>query len=293
LNSLGLVVKRGQGRTEEGRMALFTASENRRVGEESSRMAPFTSTSNTPFSSKDRHERQWLENNTNIDIVNDEGDTYKDYYAKFEEDSQFRNFVENLLHSSSSKSLKICKKEKLDKLHKISDTKDNVTSGNTETVLESSQANKTGLNKGTDHKIKQAPKISHTKDTLHKNSETSIAPQCNDDISFGRGQYRDLVRDRLGERRGLHMETRSGGRGNEAGDCSDNYGNFSSHKNAGEKKTIKLGDTKSCSYSLPREKASVVLREKHLSPRLEREECTKSGVFTMPRVSCYHRSTRI
>jgi len=48
------------------------------------------------------------------------------------------------------------------------------------------------------------------------------------------------------------------------------------------------------SLSLPRNKrASVILREKHQSMMMIQEDKElKSGVFTLPRVSCYHRSTR-
>ena len=38
-------------------------------------------------------------------------------------------------------------------------------------------------------------------------------------------------------------------------------------------------------------RASVILRERHEMMISEREE-RQTGVFTLPRVSCYHRSTR-
>eukprot|EP00091_Calanus_sinicus_P004933 TRINITY_DN15298_c0_g1_i1.p1 TRINITY_DN15298_c0_g1~~TRINITY_DN15298_c0_g1_i1.p1 ORF type:complete len:166 (+),score=8.18 TRINITY_DN15298_c0_g1_i1:5-502(+) len=52
---------------------------------------------------------------------------------------------------------------------------------------------------------------------------------------------------------------------------------------------------KSRSYAtLPGERASVVLRQKHKHLGGQgREEVTNSGVFSLPRVSCYHRSTRV
>jgi len=50
------------------------------------------------------------------------------------------------------------------------------------------------------------------------------------------------------------------------------------------------------SMSLPRrnKRASVLLKERHQSMMMiqEGQELGRSGVFTLPRVSCYHRSTR-
>ena len=40
-------------------------------------------------------------------------------------------------------------------------------------------------------------------------------------------------------------------------------------------------------------RASVILRERHEMMISEREERGAERVFTLPRVSCYHRSTRL
>ena len=49
--------------------------------------------------------------------------------------------------------------------------------------------------------------------------------------------------------------------------------------------------------SLPRrnKRASVLLKERHQSMMMiqEGQELGRGGVFTLPRVSCYHRSTRL
>jgi len=247
---------------------------------------PPCKTSSTPTYNKHIEETDVIEEST-------EDDTNKDYYAKFQEDSQFRHFVENLLRSSSTKNLKFCKKSKLDSVHGSNDNKN----GNTETgsnmdISLTKSKGKTSCNLGNTNKTKLAdktPKTSNNKATPDKSSKTTPSPQYNDDISHTRRQYQDLARDRRpGARHGLGVR-------NETRKHPEVGGKDSRVKKdqGSEEFGFSFGVSKSCSYStLPRERASVVLREKHLSPRQTREDCTKSGVFTMPRVSCYHRSTR-
>ena len=63
-------------------------------------------TRSTPIHSQDSYETQWLENNTTNSIVSTYDDSNKDYYVKYQTDSRFRNFVRDLLRSSTGGILK-------------------------------------------------------------------------------------------------------------------------------------------------------------------------------------------
>ena len=130
----------------------------------------------TPSHSENSYETQWLANNT-------DDDSSKDYYVKYEEDSGFRNFVKTLMLSSSDTNIKSSKKnnKKLDKLHKSSGNRDNITNGN----------------KDKDN----IPKCN--KDPSQKISNPNIVPKSNDDIQTSRGKYQDMVKDRWGDKRRL------------------------------------------------------------------------------------------
>jgi len=82
------------------------------------------------------------------------------------------------------------------------------------------------------------------------------------------------------------------------GENLNNIENSSSTEYTFDYPRVTSESTGSSSYStqtLPRrvKKASVVLREKRQSMMMIQESQEMvSGVFTLPRVSCYHRSTR-
>eukprot|EP00092_Neocalanus_flemingeri_P002971 GFUD01003178.1.p1 GENE.GFUD01003178.1~~GFUD01003178.1.p1 ORF type:complete len:283 (-),score=87.37 GFUD01003178.1:714-1562(-) len=249
---------------------------------------PFGTTSISSHS-QESYETEWLANNTTNNTEDTYDDSKQDYYVKYEEDSRFRNFVKSLIRSKSNKSLKSSNKDnmEIDQLQKRSSDRSNIPTGNTD--IDPSHTD-------------TVPKRDSNKDTNPKSSNKITVPKINDDICTGRGQYQDMVRDRWGEKRRLDTRT-GGGRAVEKKPSTKLHEKEAMTKKPEEKPENKnIADVgvdfdmaKSCPYStLPRERASVVLREKHQSPSKAREDCTRmSGVFTLPRVSCYHRSTRV
>jgi len=237
-----------------------------------------SSPKSTSSSSKDSYQAEWLANNNTNDMVTADEDSNKDYYAKYEEDSRFRSFVKCLLRSSSEANISQSSKhsKKLEKLETISDNKDN-----TENKAKKLESRKPKSNSNQDPNLNSK---SHT--TKH-----------NDDIPAPRGKYQDMVRERWGEHR--RLDSRIGGeRNGEARPAAHNMAkqtqeNSQKQNSADFDSDYKIA--KSRSYAtLPGERASVVLRQKHKQLGGQgREEVTNSGVFSLPRVSCYHRSTRV
>lgn len=245
-----------------------------------SSMKATSSPSSTPSSSEDSYQTQWLANNSTSSMVPADDDSNKDYYAKYEEDSRFRSFVKCLLRSSSEASISHSSKhsKKLEKLEPISDNKDIAPTENKAKQPES-----------------RKPKSSFNQDpTLGSRSHPT---KQNDDIPAPRGKYQDMVRERWGEHR--RSDSRIGGeRGGEARPAAhimakQTQENSQKQNSADFDSDYKIA--KSRTYlTLPGERASVVLRQKHKQLGGQgREEVTNSGVFSLPRVSCYHRSTRV
>ena len=114
-------------------------------------------------------------NNNNMGM---EDKSSKDYYAKYEEDSQFRSFVKTLLRSSSEANISKRDKynNKTEKVRPKSDYKN--TRIPEHTILETKQNT---ISPDKDQKTNQA--------------------MNNDDIKLSKGKYQTMVKDRWGDRR--------------------------------------------------------------------------------------------
>jgi len=221
--------------------------------------------------SEDSYQKQWIVNNNNNNNMEDTFDeSSKDYYNKYEADSGFRTFVKTLLRSSSEANISQSKhNKKVEKVKVLSDNKDNIP---------------TKINKPENKQNKS----SSNNDLKNK----TLASKNNDDIPLSKGRYQDMVKERWGDHR--RVDHRLGER------SEARVSGHIRHKKPEE--TPEKQNTSSDlttpqwrSYAtLPGERASVVLRQKHKHlVGQDREEATNSGVFSLPRVSCYHRSTRI
>merc|ERR1719184_156572 len=131
-----------------------------------------------PAGSGDSYQEQWIMNNNNTSM---EDKSSKDYYTKYEEDSQFRSFVKTLLRSSSEANINKRNKynNKTEKVRPKSDYKDTMIPEHT---------------------------ISPNKDQM---IETNHGMN-NDDIKLSKGKYQNMVKDRWGDRR--RVDSRIGDR---------------------------------------------------------------------------------
>jgi len=194
----------------------------------------------------------------------------KDFFSQFEQNQDFRRFVRKLSRCRSIASLDV----------------NNVISGGENAngdIIEDEKGKKGSVdNKSDDIKLKEY-KINNKQHNKHKNNV--IETWTNGDFyeeKSGRGDNKNKT-----------SKTRP---------YSDCYG---------ENKTVNNNGNSDLSFSCERssrspvnkntltvprreKRASVILREKHQSMTMihEGEESSRSGTFSLPRVSCFHRSTR-
>merc|ERR1719187_214245 len=130
-----------------------------------------------PAGSGDSYQEQGIMNNNNTSM---EDDKSKDYYTKYEEDSQFRSFVKTLLRPSSEANVSKRSRHpnKTEKIRPKSDFKDSI-------VPEHSPLE-------TRHYTSSSSKEQKSKTSPTKN---------NDDIQLSKGKYQSMVKERWGEQR--------------------------------------------------------------------------------------------
>merc|ERR1719411_1187270 len=186
---------------------------------------------------------------------NPQPEVEQEVISKYEQEPEFRNFIKNLLRCRSLASLDINKDAKAEEEEK-----------------------------------------------------TARQEKQNDDIErrpVGRGRAQERRRNHQAQlsQRGRTEEERSGrGEPGENGPSrfrpmSDIYREDQVSNNNAADSPLEFNRTdrqhRYSTMTLPRKekRASVILRERHEMMISEREE-RQAGVFTLPRVSCYHRSTR-
>jgi len=194
----------------------------------------------------------------------------KDFFSQFEQNQDFRRFVRKLSRCRSIASLDV----------------NNVIGGGdnaNEDIIEDEKGKKGSVdNKSDDIKIKDY-KMNTKQSNRHKNNVIE---------TWANGDFYEEKSGR-GENKTKTSKTRP---------YSDCYGENRTVNNGNSDLSFNFerSSTSPVSYNtmtLPRreKRASVILREKHQSMMMiqEGEEASRSGTFSLPRVSCFHRSTRL
>jgi len=196
-------------------------------------------------------------------MINDDVEEEKDYFAKFEQEPEFRNFVRKLSRCRSIASLGT----------------NNVVAGDN-----------IDDEKGKDNIKTKDYKQSNTKQRRHQNQVLENYSNTDHfDNRTGRGDNHNKV-GAVGKTR-RYSDIQCYNR-----EESGFFGNNDQRHDYSKRSSASPGIDYS-SLTLPRreKRASVILREKHQNMMMiqeTNEDASKSGVFTLPRVSCYHRSTR-
>jgi len=204
-----------------------------------------------------------------------------DYYATFAQNADFRQFVRKLSRCRSIASLDV----------------ENATknSNSNEDIIEDEKG-----------KLKKC--------NVNNNNTTSTNNRTNSsDDNIKLNDYKSQTRTRKQAINTWSAEEDPTGRGDSNNHIrktqrpySDIYGEF---PNQLQKSTSTSNIDSNCDFSKPLEssgnyssmslprrnkRASVLLKERHQSMMMiqEGQELGRGGVFTLPRVSCYHRSTR-
>merc|ERR1711962_1447494 len=204
----------------------------------------------------------------------------RDYYMQFELNPDFRRFVRKLSRCRSIASLDVS----------------NVVSGDVSNVV-SGDVNNEPLKtpeKIEDEKGKKGEtkndniQIRDYKQKQRNQRERKVGSWMNTDFyeESGRGE----VSSRKQEKQRRHSDIFHEGRN------MKEFGNFE-EENYDNNQRASLSPMSYSSQSLPRreKRASVILREKHQSMMMiqEGDEPSRPATFSLPRVSCFHRSTRL
>jgi len=202
----------------------------------------------------------------------------KDYYMQFELNPDFRRFVRKLSRCRSIASLDVS----------------NVVSGD-ETNSNNNEPLKTPEKiedeKGKKGEINDNIQIRDYKQNNRQQRnqrERKVGSWMNADFyeESGRGE----VSSRKQEKQRRHSDIFHEGRN------MKEFGNFE-EENYDNNQRASLSPMSYSSQSLPRreKRASVILREKHQSMMMiqEGDEPSRPATFSLPRVSCFHRSTRL
>jgi len=215
------------------------------------------------------------EDNMNIKEVEKE----KDYYMQFELNPDFRRFVRKLSRCRSIASLDVS----------------NVVSGD-ETNSNNNEPLKTPEKiedeKGKKGEINndniQIRDYKQNNRQQRNQRERKVGSWMNTEFyeESGRGE----VSSRKQEKQRRHSDIFHEGRN------MKEFGNFE-EENYDNNQRASLSPMSYSSQSLPRreKRASVILREKHQSMMMiqEGDEPSRPATFSLPRVSCFHRSTRV
>merc|ERR1711962_963424 len=227
-------------------------------------------------------------NNINMKEVEKE----RDYYMQFELNPDFRRFVRKLSRCRSIASLDVSNVVSGDVSNVVSGDVSNVVSGD-ETNTNNNEPLKTP-EKIEDEKGKKGEtkndniQIRDYKQKQRNQRERKVGSWMNTDFyeESGRGE----VSSRKQEKQRRHSDIFHEGRN------MKEFGNFE-EENYDNNQRGSLSPMSYSSQSLPRreKRASVILREKHQSMMMiqEGDEPSRPATFSLPRVSCFHRSTRL
>merc|ERR1712180_104704 len=223
----------------------------------------------------------------------------RDYYMQFELNPDFRRFVRKLSRCRSIASLDVSNVVSGDVSNVVSGDVSNVVSGD-ETNTNNNEPLKTPNEplktpeKIEDEKGKKGEtkndniQIRDYKQKQRNQRERKVGSWMNTDFyeESGRGE----VSSRKQEKQRRHSDIFHEGRN------MKEFGNFE-EENYDNNLRASLSPMSYSSQSLPRreKRASVILREKHQSMMMiqEGDEPSRPATFSLPRVSCFHRSTRL
>merc|ERR1711915_244634 len=235
-----------------------------------------------------REDSEGNKNNMNMKEVEKE----RDYYMQFELNPDFRRFVRKLSRCRSIASLDVSNVVSGDVSNVVSGDVSNVVSGD-ETNTNNNEPLKTP-EKIEDEKGKKGEtkndniQIRDYKPKQRHQRERKVGSWMNTDFyeESGRGE----VSSRKQEKQRRHSDIFHEGRN------MKEFGNFE-EENYDNNQRASISPMSYSSQSLPRreKRASVILREKHQSMMMiqEGDEPSRPATFSLPRVSCFHRSTRV
>lgn len=203
-----------------------------------------------------------------------------DYYATFAQNADFRQFVRKLSRCRSIASLDV---ENVSKRDSNDDTiEDEKGKGNKSNTINNTTSPNNRTNSNDDHINLKDYKTSSSQirsrkqaiNTWSGEEEPTGRGDTNYNIKKTQRPYSDIYGEFPNQ---LQKSTSSSNVDSNFDFSKESSGNYSS-------------------MSLPRrnKRASVILKERHQSMMMiqEGQEMARTGVFTLPRVSCYHRSTR-
>jgi len=204
-----------------------------------------------------------------------------DYYATFAQNADFRQFVRKLSRCRSIASLdveNISKKDSNDNI--IEDEKGKLNKGN---VNNNSTSSNNRTNSSEDHiKLKDYKTTNQT-----RNRKQAINTWSGEEEPTGRGENFNNIKKTQRPHSDIYGEFPNQLQKSTSSSTVDSNFDFS-------KPSESSGNYSSMSLPRRNKRASVILKERHQSMMMiqEGQEMARSGVFTLPRVSCYHRSTR-
>jgi len=202
----------------------------------------------------------------------------KDYYMQFELNPDFRRFVRKLSRCRSIASLDVS--------NVVSG--DETNSNNNEPLKTPEKIEDEKGKKGETNDNIQIRDYKQNNRQQRNQRERKVGSWMNTDLyeESGRGEVTSSKQEKQRRHSDIFHEGRN----------MKEFGNFE-EENYDNNQRASLSPMSYSSQSLPRreKRASVILREKHQSMMMiqEGDEPSRPATFSLPRVSCFHRSTRV
>jgi len=202
----------------------------------------------------------------------------KDYYMQFELNPDFRRFVRKLSRCRSIASLDVS--------NVVSG--DETNSNNNEPLKTPEKIEDEKGKKGETNDNIQIRDYKQNNRQQRNQRERKVGSWMNTDLyeESGRGEVTSSKQEKQRRHSDIFHEGRN----------MKEFGNFE-EENYDNNQRASLSPMSYSSQSLPRreKRASVILREKHQSMMMiqEGDEPSRPATFSLPRVSCFHRSTRL